>query len=650
LLAALLLVPLLPAGDAQPERRLRDTVTVQAAAVGHTQQGLVGSIATVSITVEENGTGQVFMDTYPLTEVDMQGSARLAVQVASAVTGLRLTDYNFYFVIRSGSEVIGGPSAGAVMAVGAVAALKEWRVNGSVMMTGTINPDGSIGPVGGVPEKARAARDTGHVFLFLYPEGQEEVPVQTERGFGRLNMTTYCRDDLGITCLPVGTIEEAARYMTGYDLQVPLPAGPVITPEFMNLMRPLSEELVAESRALLEEAQRAIATIPASGNRDLAAAAYQQLRLATEATANAERAFNESRFYASSSLSFQANIAARTVIGYTGLFHAEDPVAWTVGRIERAEENATEAMEAAKGKPIRSPAVLEAVGAAQSRATEAERRIQDARLGVRPEAVNLVEAVSNAAWADARADTVRWWLRIADTFPDAPDFRIQLAQTAVQAIAAGEQSMAYTSALLGEYQFNDANGLLSLAREKLEDARKDRDRGLYAAALYEAIEATVRSGVVLQALGYNAGGVPERAMERAKASAASAILLARSEGNEPVLAVSYYELAQGFEGRQRADAFTYYQLARNIASVGDLLKERKAERSAVFVGDPDVPIPSWLASPVMLNASFAFGLGIGVLAAVLILLPPKKWPPAKRDAEPPAPAIPGPAEVEFPRS
>ena len=43
-------------------------------------------------------------------------------------------------------------------------------------MTGTINPDGGIGPVGGIPHKLDAAAQQG-ASLFIVPEGQTNVMI-----------------------------------------------------------------------------------------------------------------------------------------------------------------------------------------------------------------------------------------------------------------------------------------------------------------------------------------------------------------------------------------------------------------------------------------------------------------------------------------
>ena len=65
-----------------------------------------------------------------------------------------LSEYDLVYTIKANATVIEGASAGAALAVATVAALTGKELNSSVMMTGTINHDGTIGPVGGIFEKA----------------------------------------------------------------------------------------------------------------------------------------------------------------------------------------------------------------------------------------------------------------------------------------------------------------------------------------------------------------------------------------------------------------------------------------------------------------------------------------------------------------
>ena len=129
-------------------------ITVYAPAVAQTENGYVGVISTITATIQSNGSGRVFVDTLPLTQVDMQGSARLAVKVAGSLVkrdNISADNFDYFFVIRTDSPIIGGPSAGAVMTLATISLLENWTIADDIVMTGMIDPDGSIGPIGGIP-------------------------------------------------------------------------------------------------------------------------------------------------------------------------------------------------------------------------------------------------------------------------------------------------------------------------------------------------------------------------------------------------------------------------------------------------------------------------------------------------------------------
>ncbi|MGP3666827.1 MAG: S16 family serine protease [Candidatus Bathyarchaeota archaeon] len=132
--------------------------------------------------VLKHGSGDVLVSTEPKIGIDLQSSLRLAVHVAENVTLTRLTETDVILKVTAKEEVdiIDGPSAGAAITVAIIAAIKHEKLNSSVYVTGTINPDGSIGQVGGIPEKALAAAKEG-CKLFLVPEGQDSVVVWRER-------------------------------------------------------------------------------------------------------------------------------------------------------------------------------------------------------------------------------------------------------------------------------------------------------------------------------------------------------------------------------------------------------------------------------------------------------------------------------------
>lgn len=101
-----------------------------------------------------------------------------------------------------------GPSAGAAMTVGFLALLKGDPIQRGVALTGTIEADGRIGPVGAIPDKVRAAAREGYRTV-LIPPGQFNDPRWNLNGLAL---------SLNVTIREVGTIDEAYELMTGRKL------------------------------------------------------------------------------------------------------------------------------------------------------------------------------------------------------------------------------------------------------------------------------------------------------------------------------------------------------------------------------------------------------------------------------------------------
>jgi PDZ domain-containing protein len=81
-------------------------------------------------------------------------------------------NYSAEFDIDFGVTGVGGPSAGMMFAIGIIDKLTPGALTqGKVIAgTGTIDPDGNVGEIGGIQQKLIGARDAGAV-LFLAPEG-----------------------------------------------------------------------------------------------------------------------------------------------------------------------------------------------------------------------------------------------------------------------------------------------------------------------------------------------------------------------------------------------------------------------------------------------------------------------------------------------
>lgn len=128
--------------------------------------------------------------------VDTQFSIQTAKVVAANVTGIDLSNYNLVYDIQvknSSTGLVTGPSAGAAITIATIAALHNSQIKPDVMITGTINADGTIGEVGGIVEKARAAK-AGGARIFLVPRGEGiEQNFRPDTKCGISGKFTVCR-------------------------------------------------------------------------------------------------------------------------------------------------------------------------------------------------------------------------------------------------------------------------------------------------------------------------------------------------------------------------------------------------------------------------------------------------------------------------
>jgi uncharacterized protein len=167
-------------------------------------QGEVGVVSQATAEIIE-GKGRVLFSLNPFVEPDTQQSAETAVAVAQQFTGKSLADRDVIYGIENiDAQLVGGPSAGAALTVVTIAALEGKKVKEDVAITGTIQPDGSIGQIGGVIEKASACAETG-LRLFLVPKGQmnltyyEQQVQEEKRGFVTIQRIRYIPKTLNLS-------------------------------------------------------------------------------------------------------------------------------------------------------------------------------------------------------------------------------------------------------------------------------------------------------------------------------------------------------------------------------------------------------------------------------------------------------------------
>ncbi len=139
----------------------------------------------------------------------MQESARAAVShiraqaVELKVPADFLEAHDLHIHVPAGGIPKDGPSAGVTIATAILSALRKQPVRDDVAMTGEITLSGLVLPVGGIREKALAARRQG-IHTFVLPAQNEadvaEMPAELKTGMTFVPASTL--DDVLNIALP----------------------------------------------------------------------------------------------------------------------------------------------------------------------------------------------------------------------------------------------------------------------------------------------------------------------------------------------------------------------------------------------------------------------------------------------------------------
>lgn len=162
--------------------------------------------ATLVFTVDRDGE-EVDVDVVSAEKPDEAGVPYVGITVG--------INYRAEFPIVFALEDIGGPSAGMMFALAIVDKLtpEDLTGGGHVAGTGTIDPAGAVGAIGGIRQKLAGARGAGAT-LFLMPE------VHCEEASGHVPD--------GLTVVPVTTLQGALDALAAWRAGEPLPTCPAM--------------------------------------------------------------------------------------------------------------------------------------------------------------------------------------------------------------------------------------------------------------------------------------------------------------------------------------------------------------------------------------------------------------------------------------
>jgi hypothetical protein len=177
-----------------------------------------GGIEPASIWVDTSRTSDQLAYEINLSNIDAKGGGamwRAATSSAAAIgtlfSGFNPDDIAYSFDITG---PIDGPSAGAILTVGVLAALNKHPLDPQTTMTGTISPDGAIGPVALIPQKLKAAAAAGYKRV-LIPSILTSI---SDPDSGKMIDTKEFGKRLGVEVFYVATLDAAYQAFTGSEL------------------------------------------------------------------------------------------------------------------------------------------------------------------------------------------------------------------------------------------------------------------------------------------------------------------------------------------------------------------------------------------------------------------------------------------------
>lgn len=584
----LLLLLLLTSTNAQFVNEREVTIKAVAVTAGEEPEGAVIDI-TVIITP---GNGKVFVSTSPYTEIDMQGSAQLAALTACDILGIDFMKYDFFYIIEADAPIVGGPSAGSVMCVATIAALKNISIRNDVFMTGMIYPDGFIGPVGAIPYKLEAAAKNG-AKIFLIPKGQRIVYVQEQKEEKRgpfifiitqtkpIDLVEYGKQ-FGVDVREVETVDEALIYYTGLSIVMKQPSFNLS--EYSNVLKQLAIRMKKDTMDLFEDVE-----------------VYTQE--VVELIKRADENYEKENYYTATSLYFQAKIELRYLL-YTYTIKSDEALSNEFIGVESELNSTLDYLRSVKEVGVES---FQLFGAAEERVTLAEEYLQLAKTSR-----NFDEALRHLAYSKERIGSAKVWLSLLNTIKkDISIGKEELEKRSQFYLNQAESLIVYAKTIGGH------PSLIKEAKDRAELSRKQLDDGFYSGAAISAIDAITKASLSIEFIDAN-----QEIIESKKELARRSAQIALAEVEKivmPILPTAYYEFAE--TAQASLEKISYYKLSERLAKLILAVAKAYPEKEFVEVEFPrETPIPKTIPKePIPKIEAPGFEILLA-LAAILIYM------------------------------
>ncbi|MBI2650946.1 hypothetical protein HYX01_00560 [Candidatus Woesearchaeota archaeon] len=553
-------------------------------AVAETEEGYKGGIAELYLEVKQ-GSGRVFLETFPLTKVDTQVSTRFAKEIACDFADADCDKYDFFYTITADSSIIAGPSAGAAISVLTFSLIKNVEFDENTAITGTINSGGLIGPVGALNAKIEAASKAG-LKKVLIPVGELTTINKSYGKNTSINTGTNESTDLNelrakynLDVKEVPALDDAIFEFTGKRFREKK-ANITISQDYVDTMKMLAVQLCSRSTKLKQE-------ISAAKNNKTKSVFENAINLSNIG----KDSFNNNMYYSSASYCFGANVEFNYLLLLQQNLTKEEAIK-KVNALREEIKNFTENLENLDVKTITD---IETYMIVKERLTEASDFLDIVIVplnNLNDNWNNKNESLRNLAYAIERLNSAYSWFTFFGSEGKKFDFNGGVIRNACKSkLSEVEERLQYVQLYLPQN--------LASTRKELNYAYKDLNDSNYELCLFRASKAKANVDAILSLLGIKNENV--HILIKQKLDVVERNLVEQIEkGIFPILGYSYFEYATSLKDSDQFSALLYAEYALELSNLDIYFKDEKQ----IFT---KIDVKLWVV--------FIIGISIGFIAA-----------------------------------
>ena len=561
-------------------------------AVSEVNDDLQGSTADLYLTLRP-GTGKVFIDTQPASKLDTQMSTRLAKNIACKFVDKDCSKHDFFYTIKSGSVIIGGPSASGSVALLTAAVLEGKNIRPDAAFTGTIGSGNLIGTVAGVQKKIDAAAQA-NVSLALIPSGtrftQKDPATFGEATTIEANLTSIAMpqdllvdavtygEQKGVEVHEITTLQQAYELLTGVAMKKEHKKL-VINKAYTDTMKMLGALLCERSVALQKSLNTALLEANTLDENDDTSVVEKTKSIKREHviktkkdeiieaqigahnfTVQGETAFNRGDYYSAASFCFGANVAYKDTLYLTKAF--------TDHEIKKIFANVAKDIIKLNNRvnsyTIQTITDLQAYMIVKERLIEAQDTLLELKEAIekinqKSEDLDREGVLSQLSFVVERTYSAVAWTSFFGK--QGKKFKLEkydLRETCDRKLSETLEFYRYVNFLFP----NAHEG----TKKQIEKATGFQRSGNYAMCLFKAALAKAQINLILSTLSIQEENL-DAVIEQKMHAAEEAIAHQQQNNIFPVLGYSYLEYARSLRGQNKFSALLYAEYALELSNL-----------------------------------------------------------------------------------